>query len=418
MSSIIRKLELDEMASFVNISINAYPGIMQNTPDFKERYTASLIDTQENVDTIDFYGLFRNGKLLGGMRIHYYKMNLYSNFIEVGGLGHVAVDLLHKKEKVAKELVEYFIQHFQERGTSFVMLYPFRPDFYKKMGFGYATKMNQYEVSPLSFPKGNKKEGLIYLDESHKSLIRDCYNRYAQKTHGMMLKTDYELNLMFKNPDHRIIGVLENEELTGYMQFFFKKGDSANFLDNDIVMKEWIYQNPNALSMLCTFINNQADQINKVIVNTLDSSLEFLFDDPRNRSNGLIPHVYHETNVSGVGLMYRIINIEAFINQLQGHHFNEECTFNLKVTDTMLKTEPIVQPVIIENGKIKAAHDQEQFDFEVHIDISDLSSLLMGSVDAICLYNYGKLTVSNEKYVPVFLNLFNPSIKPICLSGF
>jgi predicted acetyltransferase len=418
LNSIIRKLTNEEIHIFIDIVINAYPGIMQNSTDFKERFYNNLVDLQENDDSINLFGLFRNNKLIGGMRIHNYKMNLFSQTIEVGGVGLVAVDLLHKKEKVAKEIIDYFIHYFKELGTSLVMLYPFRPDFYKKMGFGYGLKMNQYILTPSSFPNITNKEGILFLDESHKELVRDCYNRYASRTHGMIYKTNNQLNSMFKNPNQKFVGYLIDGRLEGYLQFSFEKVREDNFLSNNLLIKEYIYENPLAFAKLNSFLHSQADQIQSVVLNSQDNSLQYLFHDPRNGSNRMIPSVYHETNTSGVGLMYRIIDIHTFASQLNHLNFNNiTCSFSLKLIDTFLSDESSTYFINIKNGQLTMSDDNKS-DFEIELDISDLSSLLMGAIDVSRLYHYGLLKIDNINYLETLEKLFMNRKEPICSTAF
>jgi predicted acetyltransferase len=403
---------------FIDIVINAYPGIMQNTTDFKERFYNNLVDLQENDDSINLFGLFRNNKLIGGMRIHNYKMNLFSQTIDVGGVGLVAVDLLHKKEKVAKEIIDYFIHYFKELGTSLVMLYPFRPDFYKKMGFGYGLKMNQYILTPSSFPNIVNKEGVLFLDESNKELVRDCYNRYASRTHGMIYKTNNQLNSMFKNPNQKFVGYMNDGRLEGYLQFSFEKVREDNFFTNNLLIKEYIYENPLAFAKLNSFLHSQADQIQSVVLNSQDNSLQYLFHDPRNGSNRIIPSVYHETNTSGVGLMYRIIDINTFTNQLNHVNFNNvTCSFSLKLIDTFLSDESSTYFISIKDGQLSISDDNKS-DFEIELDISDLSSLLMGAIDVSRLYHYGLLKIDNINYLETLEKLFMNRKEPICSTAF
>jgi predicted acetyltransferase len=418
LNSIIRKLTNEEIHIFIDIVINAYPGIMQNSTDFKERFYNNLVDLQENDDSINLFGLFRNNKLIGGMRIHNYKMNLFSQTIEVGGVGLVAVDLLHKKEKVAKEIIDYFIHYFKELGTSLVMLYPFRPDFYKKMGFGYGLKMNQYILTPSSFPNITNKEGILFLDESHKELVRDCYNRYASRTHGMIYKTNNQLNSMFKNPNQKFVGYMIDGRLEGYLQFSFEKVREDNFLSNNLLIKEYIYENPLAFAKLNSFLHSQADQIQSVVLNSQDNSLQYLFHDPRNGSNRMIPSVYHETNTSGVGLMYRIIDIHTFASQLNHLNFNNiTCSFSLKLIDTFLSDESSTYFINIKNGQLTMSDDNKS-DFEIELDISDLSSLLMGAIDVSRLYHYGLLKIDNINYLETLEKLFMNRKEPKCSTAF
>jgi predicted acetyltransferase len=404
MTSSIKKLANDEFKAYVDIVVNAYPGIMQNTPEFKERFLNNLLDLQENEEAIEFFGLFRDNKLIGGMRFHYFTMNLFGKSISVGGLGLVAVDLLHKKEKAAKEMVEFFIHFFKEKGALLVMLYPFRPDFYRNMGFGYGVKMNQYTIEPSSFPNTATKEGLVFLDESYKSQVRDCYNRKVSKTHGMVYKMNNELNALFKNPNNKIVGYLNGGQLEGYLSFTFK--NEGSFLQNNLIIQEFIYENPNALAKLNTFIHTQADQIQRVILNSQDPHLAFMFKDPRNHSNHLIPSVYHETNTSGVGLMYRIINSGEFLKEVI-HEKDISVPFKLTIKDSFLSEAPIIHFI-----------PSDDYQFEVEVDVSDLSSLLMGAIDVNHLYQYGLLNVNNPHYLHVVEKALNKGIEPICTTAF
>lgn len=418
MSSLIRKLEESDIPSFVEIAINAYPGTMQNTPEFKERFSTIITTQQEKEKSIEFYGIFRDGKLVGGMRIHYFEMNLYSRMIEVGGVGLVAVDLLHKKEKVAKDLISYFIQHFVNRDVSLVALYPFRPDFYKKMGFGYGTKINHYQIEPSSFPARGSKEGLIFLTQTHKELVKDCYNQYAYSTHGMMLKSDHDVETMFKHPDNKMVGYLNGDKLEGYLVFTFKKMSDTNFVHNNLVIKEMIYQNPQALTKLSTFLNSQNDQISRIELTTQDDAVEFFIHDPRNGSNRLIPSVYHESNSAGVGLMYRIIHFDKFIEQLSEHSFNHQ-TVKLAINIIDSFVEENSRRVVINFHEGKAAIIQgDKADVDITIDISDLSSLLMGAIRFQKLYQYGRVEVSKIEKVSQIDRLFSNMPKPLCTTAF
>lgn len=420
MESSIRKLEKEEFSSFVEIVVNAYPGTTKNTAEFKQKYVDSLVSIQEKADTVHFYGLFRKDQLIGGMRIHHFTMNVYGKLVEAGGVGLVAVDLLHKKEKAAKDLIDYFISYFKEKGNSIVMLYPFRPDFYKNMGFGYGTKMNQYQIEPASFPKAATKEGLMYLDSSQKELIKSCANRFARSTHGMILKTDHDLEILFKNPDHKLVGFMENGELQGYIVFTFKNADNENFLMNNLIVKEFIYETPKALTQLCHFLHTQADQVNRIILNTPDDDIEFLISESRNGSNHLIPSVYHETKTSGIGLMYKIIDVPKFLLHLPAEHFPEKAyKLGLIVRDTFHSDESQKWMLSFEKGKLTVdEYVRNSTDVELELEISDLSSMAMGAVSADKLYQYGRLNINKPEDLAVIKRLFSYLQKPTCTKAF
>jgi hypothetical protein len=138
----VKPLPESDLEDFVHIVANSYPAMEINSGEERDRSKQLLKSTYEEPARC-IYGLYRQGKLLGGMILIDFTMNYRGTMIPAGGVGLVAVDLLHKKEKVAQDMMVYFLNHYSQKKTPLLMLYPFRPDFYKNMGFGYGTKVNQ-----------------------------------------------------------------------------------------------------------------------------------------------------------------------------------------------------------------------------------------------------------------------------------
>jgi len=414
----IRKLNLRELRDYIEIVTNAYPGIMKPSTEMKEETLKRFIERQTNDDTLDYYGLFRNNKLIGGMRLHFHRMNLFSKIIPVGGVGLVAIDLLHKKEKGAKELIEFFMKIFLEKGVNMVLLYPFRPDFYKKMGFGYGPKMHQYRIRPESFPKGHGKLHLRFLGSEDKEKVNECYTRIAKGTNGLFLKTTAELDGMFSNLENRMIGFDDGKKIKGYLLFSFEKRSQTNFVFNDLVIKEFIYDSPEALLEMSTFLHSQTDQVDRIVWNTQEENVHFLIDDPRNGSDNLLPSVYHESNISGVGLMYRIIDTRGIFKDLKDHNFNSiTAKVKVEITDTMLPQNDGELILHFTEGWVRVLENGD-YDVEISLDVSDFSSLLMGVVTFKELYQFGKAKLSNPTYLNTVNSLFFTTEKPKCISAF
>lgn len=418
MSEVRRLVSEAEFAKFVDIVTNAYPGMMGNAREEKQKFKEFLITKQQVDPSVDFYGLFREQQLIAGMRIHYYEMNVHDNRCEIGGVGLVAVDLLHKKEHAAKELIEHFLQLFKAKGVHLVALYPFRPDFYKKMGFGYGSNKHQYLLEPASFPKGPTKERLHYANKDAAELLQACYNRYAENRHGMIFKTACESKALFQNKENRIIAFKKDEKVQGYLVFTFQNMRETNFMLNNLIIKEWVYETPEALLELSTFLNSQADQVSRIEWNTQDENIRFLVKDARNGSSDLIPSVYHPSSLSGIGLMYRIIDVKSFIQQLNHRRFyGPDFRCKLTVKDSFFPDNQGGYVLQLKQGSLEIVED-EDFEVEVKIDISELSSLLMGVVSLKELYMYSKVEISDSTYLNKLENIFISMDRPICMTTF
>lgn len=107
-----RLVKEQDFLTFASIVVGAYPGRMNGAQTTKEQLKNLFMDNQNHDESLNYFGLWDDDKLIGGMRLHDFQMNLFSKMIPIGGVGLVAVDLLHKKEKVAKELIHQFFHFF------------------------------------------------------------------------------------------------------------------------------------------------------------------------------------------------------------------------------------------------------------------------------------------------------------------
>jgi predicted acetyltransferase len=417
MTTTVRPLTDEELVPFARIAANAYPAMRLGTEDEVRGFAERLRDRMDPpADTL--YGAFRDDVLVGGMRLIEFHMNVRGVTLPTGGVGLVAVDLLHKKEKVARDLISSFLDWCGERNSPFAALYPFRPDFYKRMGFGYGAKSNQYHLRPDAFPASGDRSALRYLSIADKEAIGACYARVQRRTHGMMEKLPKELGRYLEGGDARVIGYERDRTLTGYMAFGFDTDPKGNFIVNNLHVRELIYETREALAALFAFLNSQADQIARVTIETQDEAFHHLFAEPRDDSGALFPSVYHQTNTQGVGIMYRVVDTRAAWKALADTDFGgETLRLRLHARDTFRPAND--QPIIVAftEGKPRVV-EESKHDVAVDIDIAEFSSLLMGAVDLESLYLYGLAEVSDPKWIPRLTRLFTTPREPITTTPF
>lgn len=415
---LVKRLKEEELKEFVDIVVNAYPGWGFSTQEERQKLEDKLIRTQREDDTINFYGFFREGKLLGGMRFHDFRMRLGSQKVDACGLGLVAVHLMHKKEKVAKEIVTHFLRHYRERRVPIALLYPFSPDFYKRMGFGFGTKMNQYSIKPKNLPNYGSKKHIKFFQEGDRQLLSDCYARLADKTNGMIDRSEAELNNILIVPQNKIAVYKKDGRIEGYIVFMFKKASQDNGLKNDIFIKEFLYENTESLKELLTFLNTQEDQINRVIFNTLDENFHHLLLEPRDGSDNLMTPVYHESNLQGVGLMYRVTDTRVLFDALKERNFNNQsCKLRLNIRDSFIKENNGSVTVHFADGRAIVS-EVSDYEAAIDLDIADFSSLIVGAVGFKALLKYGIAQISDSKYADTVDRIFEMPEKPICFTSF
>ncbi|MCF6139012.1 GNAT family N-acetyltransferase [Pseudalkalibacillus berkeleyi] len=414
----IRRMEVEDVKPFIELMSRSYPGMKLVTDDDIEKMADRFIDLQQNDTSTALYGAYQSGQLVGGMRFHDFEMMFYDQKVPVGGIGMVAVDLLHKKERVAKSLLEYFHKHYLERETYMTALHPFRPDFYKKMGYGYGTKKNRYRVQPHHLPKGKSKAHIEYIPLEQIDAIVGFYNKVATKTHGMMIRSHSDFERPMKQPGNYTIGFVKDGEIKGYVGFSFQSEHGDSFLQNDILIHEMVYEDTEVLSEFLTFFHSQHDQVRSIYFDTQDEYFHHLLLNPSNGSNHLIPHVFHESNTQGVGLMYRILDTVKFLDSVSEMNFGgESLNLKMKVKDSFQPNNEKSVFMKVENGHISIKQELNT-DVEIELDVSEFSTLLMGVVPFDTLVMYGNATISSKDYIAHVTRLFYTRQKPVCLNRF
>lgn len=413
----IRLLSEADFDDFISIVGNAYPGFPVATPAERDDLKKRFAQTQFEDPVTYLYGLFRDDKLLGGMRLFDFTMNMAAAAeIQVGGVGLVAVDLFHKKEKVAKEMIAFYLRHYREQGANLAALYPFRPDFYKQMGFGFGAKMNQYRVKPSSLPKAGNRRNVRPLVAADQGAMLACYNRFFKQTHGLFEKYPRDFEHPFANSKLRVVGYWRDDQLTGYSVFEF--GHGVQLRSTTIELLDFVYTDREALAGLLSFFQSQDDQVETITINTQDALFHHLLLDVRSGGLMHVPPVAHESNTAGVGIMYRVIDTAGIFQSLSGYSFNgQNCAIKFSVADSFLPENDRSVVVHFCDGlpNVQSSDDHE---VEIRLDIAEFSSLLMGVVPFSKLYLYGLAEISDTTFIDQLDRLFATPTPPVCMSRF
>ncbi len=412
----IRKLNEEHIDAYIEIAFNAYPSFKDFSTEGIEKYKKTALEIMKNDPIVTFYGMFENDKLVAVMRLFDFQMNFFGKIIPVSGLGFLGVHLMHKKQKIARALVEFYEEHYRSRGVNFGLLLPFRPDFYKKMGYGLGTKMNQYRIATDKIPAYTGKSNLRYIKKEDYDKLLQCHARAVERTHGMIMKFGDEIRNLYDDEFDRIIGNYDEKgNINGYIVYKFQNGKSGNYTINNIYVKEIIYENSEVLRILLGFLRKQEDQVNLVIFNTEDEHFHYLFDNPLNDTMNYIPFGYLETNTQAVGVMYKIFDIKNAFRQNSHRNYNN---VNLNVRFVITDEYKNNQETIVSFEKGRCSVDSDVYDVTVSTRISEFSALFMGCTSVKALHDLGLLEIDDKAYLCELDRAFYCSQKPVCYTDF
>jgi predicted acetyltransferase len=411
----LRRTHYEEL---VRIGARAYPTLAGQAIEDLER-----LEKRVSEDTPDprvtLYGCFQDDTITGIFRLYDYQMNVRSVVTSACGLGGVAVDMAHKRKGIARRMVEYYLDLCVEHGYLMALLWPFRPDFYRCLGFGYGAKTQRYRWDASSFPDSDLRTNVRRIRKDDVPTLLGCYNSYASRRNGMVIETRAGFEKYFRPSSvSQIYGYEADGRLTGYVRFKFGEKIGSSFLAYDLHVDELIYHDREALAGLLGFLNAQQDQVRTVELVTSDESLHFAVHDPRDDSDELFPSVCHPTNTDGVGIMFRAVHLRALFHHLENADFGtDERTVRLEIVDDLVEANSDPLTVRFENGSVRI-DDSAKADVTLSLKMEHFSSLLMGAVSAIRLYEYGLLESSDTTQLPVVDRIFGAVEPPMCTTPF
>ena len=148
------------------------------------------------------------------------------------------------------------------------MLLPFRIDFYRKMGYGYGSKLEEYRIPTVNLPECRDTSMIEFLGSDDLPRILECQAAFASRNHGMLLKFEDEIRDMASDSDSRRIGYVQDGKLRGYMIYEFVCESDVNYTLNRIEVKEFAYEDGKVLQTLLGFLRNQSDLARTVVIRT------------------------------------------------------------------------------------------------------------------------------------------------------
>lgn len=407
----IRLLKHEDVPEFIRIGKQAYPGFASfSDTAYLEYFTGLLHDVIDHPDNEFYYACTDNDKIVGIFKWINYQMNFFGNLIPVTGIGFVAVDLSHKKEHIAKDILTYFTNESKKKENFIATLYPFRPDFYYQMGYGHGNKVYSYAVAPNQLPFSQKatKAKLITIEDKDK--IKACYDKVANTTHGTYKRSSADWTKQFRNPNLMIAATFQNNEITGYMLFTFKKID---FLNIELIVHEIIHQDADAFLGLMSFLKTQQDQISSVILAYQEPDLIFAMNDPRNQPYEILAPLQHNVGKIGVGIMYHVLNAKE-IAQLYPWNITCDTNVRLIIHDPFVKEN--TSDFVLSISKGKATLSNEKADSTVKLSIQTFSSLFTGSVSFAALLRLAMVELDGDR--EKILQLFGHPTSPKCYTYF
>lgn len=389
----IRLLTPENMADYIDIYLNAYPAGKDLSEECRRNYYDRNLQSLIEFDHVNFYGMFEGETLIATMKLIDFDMNFFGEMKRACGLMALGVHPLHKKKGAARDMVRFFEEYTRKSGAVVAMLLPFRMDFYRKLGYGCGTRLDEYHIRTEYLPECRDRSemaSLSFLNQDQMDQVLRCHQQFVQKNHGALYKFEEEIRDMRADDDVRRLGYFRDGKLLGYAAFTFVNTSDCNYTLNKLDVKELVYEDAEVLHALLEGLRMQSDLAQSVVIRSGEPDFYHLLESCQDMSGGYIDFGFLQTNVSAVGTMYKIVDMECFVKESSHRKFPaEELAAGFCVWDELAAREQRFTLLFTRDEEALCSRwsydgSQQAFDeAEVHISckLSDLSSLLMGSAE-------------------------------------
>ena len=412
----IRKIGPEVMEEYLTIYLHAYPAYKTLDDACRDYYRKKTeTDMREDADSVEFIGMFEDEKLIAKMKIVKFSMNIYGQMQYVTGLMALAVHPLYKKMGIALDMVRYFEAYSRESGALAALLLPFDIAFYRKMGYGLGTRMDEYRIPTAGLPRCGDRAALCILEKDDLPQVLRCYERYAEKNHGVLKKSGEEIRAMEADTQIRRVGCRDEEgRLKGYAAYRFVAASEVNYTLNRLDVEELIYEDGSTLRKLLGFLRMQEDEAQEIVLRSGEEDFYHLLEDPQDVSDNYIPFGYLQTNISAVGTMYKILDPEYFVRKTAYRGFpaeEERLIVEFRYEDALAHDERRVT-IVFDEGGWKPAGPGTQPDTAVSCRQGDFSALLLGCCRFSSLIRLGVMEIDDRQFVSRIERLLSLPQKP------
>ncbi|NMC56398.1 MAG: GNAT family N-acetyltransferase [Eubacteriaceae bacterium] len=394
----IQKKDYEKAAYIKSISFYADEKLSESI----ENIIQSFKDI-EKIKDCDVFVCECDGGIAGLITVNKFSMNFYGKFTDIYALSGVSVDTAYRGRGIADKLICFFLDYSEEQNADMVMLYPFRPSFYKKYGFGWGIEKYEYTIN-TAHCKFYENKNIYPFAKGSVEHSRNIQNEYAKTHHGMCLVNDYEWH-NFKNDvsDDNIVLIKDDEgKYIGYAIIEFEKDPQYNPYDQTILVQRLVTLTPDGHKWFLSYIHCLKDQFQTAKVYTYDKYFYYNLNNAGSIYDAVIPSGYHHICRCGLGIMYKAINAQRLLTLLDNKDMKTGYCFI--IWDKY------------NNSYTKAYFGAKEEPQEININIEDFTSFIMGCIPAEQLHALG--LINCEKNTAVEIDTIFRLKQPICISTF
>ncbi|GAC1309408.1 MAG: hypothetical protein NVS2B3_09480 [Vulcanimicrobiaceae bacterium] len=400
----------------VRLIADAYPIVQADTPEKLAAHTRELA-TSVRDPLSRWIVVDGSAELVACMKLYEYTMNVRGIDAITSGIGAVAVALAHKRNGIARGLIAWSLRAERERGAAFAILYAFRPSFYRKLGFGYGTPTHRYRFAAAAIRSDGGRGIVRALEGDDLDALLACSERVRAHTNGLVAKHRESTQRVIASPQSRYVGAFDARTLRAFMQTSVVLGAAGTVNEHTLVVRDVHAEDDASLASLWDYLHAQRDQYARIVIESQDRDLFLAAADPRDGSNlAIAPPGVHRIAETGLGVMYRILDVPAAFSHLEGGA--TAFVLRVEIDDAFFAPTAGSWTFDFTQGGVSPYGGSAGPDATLRIGIADLASLVVGSLGLRALVRHRLATLEPASMFATVARAFHTDAPPLCETRF
>jgi predicted acetyltransferase len=295
-----------DLDRLVSIAIRSYPVPERPEDSIRDAFADNPWSRWEDIVVGEVDGLH-----VAQAFLHPFTLGAWGATFGAGGLGSVAVAADHRRQGWARDLVRHCQQVAADRGWPFIILYPFRPDFYRRLGWGIAECRGTVHVRADAIPPADGADRVRAATVAEAAELVDVYHAWAKHRNGFLVRDPGAwLKRLLRQPP--FVGIYHGASgIEGYVLYRIE-GIGPNFLHQKVIVTELVWTTDVAWRALWGFVGRQSDQVAEVVYEPRgDDGFIHHLENASLPGTPIVGGGFHRIGERVVGTMAKIIDPAA-----------------------------------------------------------------------------------------------------------
>ncbi len=358
----IKKLGKDELFEAFLISAYCFHMRIEDAEAQREEIEA---------DKLDNWGAFNDdGTMMARIINNRYRFYVDGQAVTTGGIGAVSTLPEYRNSGAVKEIFKELLKFTYGKGEVISTLYPFKHEFYRKVGYETVTFMNEYTFAP-SVLRNYRFDGEVRKWNNGDAVtdFLDVYNEFAPKF-NLAMERDEKAMLEHMKADKPYIDrrfsyvFMQEGKPVAYLIFTDVKNDPAAILK--VEECAWICRD-GFYAILGFLARFDADYGKIKLPLPQGFDLLRIIQSPR---------AYDIEKRTCQHFMIRVVNAKKLLEAVKKP---ADCDFTVKVTDEIIEDNNRIYRV--KADKVQKVAENRAKKADVELDVRALGQMAIGAVN-------------------------------------